>query len=233
MRERCSRRRASRASTATRCGARARSTALLSRFARGEIDVLVGTQMIAKGHDFPARHAGRRHLGRRRARPRRFPGRRADVPAADAGRRPRRPRRAAGRGDRPDALSRTLQHPARVPAGLPGVLRARAAVPAGDALSAAGRADQRGRARRARSPARWTMRRTSSQRLRRARRRGATSACSARRRRRSAGCAASTARSSSSRARTAADARGAAGGDSVPPEIARRTTVDVDPLSVL
>ena len=26
---------------------------LLSRFARGEIDVLVGTQMIAKGHDFP------------------------------------------------------------------------------------------------------------------------------------------------------------------------------------
>jgi primosomal protein N' (replication factor Y) len=28
-------------------------TALLSRFAAGEIDVLVGTQMIAKGHDFP------------------------------------------------------------------------------------------------------------------------------------------------------------------------------------
>ncbi len=28
-------------------------TALLSRFARGELDVLVGTQMIAKGHDFP------------------------------------------------------------------------------------------------------------------------------------------------------------------------------------
>lgn len=27
--------------------------ALLGRFARGEIDVLVGTQMIAKGHDFP------------------------------------------------------------------------------------------------------------------------------------------------------------------------------------
>jgi primosomal protein N' (replication factor Y) (superfamily II helicase) len=28
-------------------------TALLSRFARGELDVIVGTQMIAKGHDFP------------------------------------------------------------------------------------------------------------------------------------------------------------------------------------
>ena len=27
--------------------------ALLSRFAAGELDVLVGTQMIAKGHDFP------------------------------------------------------------------------------------------------------------------------------------------------------------------------------------
>jgi primosomal protein N' (replication factor Y) len=27
---------------------------VLSRFARGEIDVIVGTQMIAKGHDFPA-----------------------------------------------------------------------------------------------------------------------------------------------------------------------------------
>src|ERR687891_618109 len=28
-------------------------TSLLSRFAAGDIDVLVGTQMIAKGHDFP------------------------------------------------------------------------------------------------------------------------------------------------------------------------------------
>ena len=36
--------------TARRRGA---MTALLSRFAAGELDVLVGTQMIAKGHDFP------------------------------------------------------------------------------------------------------------------------------------------------------------------------------------
>jgi primosomal protein N' (replication factor Y) len=28
--------------------------ALLARFAKGDIDVLVGTQMLAKGHDFPA-----------------------------------------------------------------------------------------------------------------------------------------------------------------------------------
>ena len=49
----CVRARASRGSIATRFAARARSTSLLSRFRDGEIDVLVGTQMIAKGHDFP------------------------------------------------------------------------------------------------------------------------------------------------------------------------------------
>jgi len=30
-----------------------RAAAILARFARGDIDVLVGTQMVAKGHDFP------------------------------------------------------------------------------------------------------------------------------------------------------------------------------------
>ncbi len=34
-------------------GARGSLTALLARFGRRELDVLVGTQMIAKGHDFP------------------------------------------------------------------------------------------------------------------------------------------------------------------------------------
>ena len=159
--QRVSRARASRGSIATRSARKGSLASLLSRFRDGEIDVLVGTQMIAKGHDFPARHAGRRRLGGRRPRPRRLPRLRADVPAADPGRRPRRPRRAAGRSDRPDALSRPLQHPARVPAGLPGVLRARAAVPPRDALSAVRLAGQRRRARRARSPARWTMRRIS------------------------------------------------------------------------
>ena len=100
-----------------------------------------------QGPRLSARHAGRRDLGRRRPRAGRLPRRGADVPAADAGGRPRRPRRAARRGDRPDALSRALQHPARVPAGLPGVLRARDRLPPRHALSAAGRAGQRRRAR--------------------------------------------------------------------------------------
>src|SRR5204862_70244 len=34
-------------------------TQILSKFAGRELDVLVGTQMIAKGHDFPGRRAGR------------------------------------------------------------------------------------------------------------------------------------------------------------------------------
>ena len=47
------RRRASRVSIATPSAARGALGALLSRFRDGDIDVLVGTQMIAKGHDFP------------------------------------------------------------------------------------------------------------------------------------------------------------------------------------
>ena len=99
-------------------------------FAAGEIDVLVGTQMIAKGHDFPrvtlvgvvSADVG---LGMAdfRASERTF-----QLLTQVVG--PRRPRRAAGRGDRPDDLSGSLQHPARVPAGLRRVLRARAATSA-------------------------------------------------------------------------------------------------------
>ena len=87
--------------------------------ATASIDVLVGTQMIAKGHDFPARDAGRRHLGRRRPRAGRLPRGRADVPAADAGGRPRRPRRRPGEAIIQTLYPGSLQHPARLPAGLP------------------------------------------------------------------------------------------------------------------
>ena len=59
-----------------------------------------------QGPRLSARHAGRRRVGRRRPRHGRLPRLRADVSAADPGRRPRRPRRAAGRSDRPDASIR-------------------------------------------------------------------------------------------------------------------------------
>ena len=80
--------------------------ALLARFAAGELDVLVGTQMIAKGHDFPrvtlvgviSADVG---LGLAD-----FRAGGADVPAADAGRRPRRARRDPRPSHRADALSR-------------------------------------------------------------------------------------------------------------------------------
>ena len=122
-------------------------TQLLSRFAAGELDVLVGTQMIAKGHDFPrvtlvgviSADVGL-GLADFRAAERTF-----QLLTQVAGRAGRGER--AGRGDRADALSRALQHPARVPPGLPGVLRTRDRLPARDALSAVRRAGQRRRAR--------------------------------------------------------------------------------------
>ena len=209
----CSRARASRAWIATRSGARARSPRCCRGSRDGEIDVLVGTQMIAKGHDFPrvtlvgviSADVG---LGLAD-----FRAGRADVSAADAGGRPRRPRRAAGRGDRPDALSRALQHPARVPRRTTArsyerelrVPRRRCAIRPLVALinvvvrarTFAGAMDDAARSRAAAAAGG---------------RRARGCACSARRRRRSAGCAANTARSSSSRGRTAGDARGAARG---------------------
>ena len=110
---------------------------LLSRVRDGDIDVLVGTQMIAKGHDFArvtlvgviSADVG---LGLAD-----LSGVGTDLPVDDAGGRPGRARRAAGAGHHPDRLSGSLQHSVGLPAGLSCVLRTRDAVPARDALSAA------------------------------------------------------------------------------------------------
>ncbi len=174
-------------------------TRVLKAFGAHELDMLVGTQMIAKGHDFPGVTlvgvvSADMGLGL------------ADFRAAErtfqlltqvAGR--------AGRGERegyrgrPDDQSGSLQHPARLSSGLRRVLPRGAALPAGDALSAGGQPDQRRRA---------------GEELRggdgrRARPRGASSGrlpgrpCSAPRRRRWRSCAASIARRYSSRRGTA------------------------------
>ena len=125
-------------------GRRGAITSLLSRFAAGELDVLVGTQMIAKGHDFPrvtlvgviSADVGL-GLADFRAGERTF-----QLLTQVAGRAGRG--ELAGRGARADAVSQSLQHPARLPAGLRCFLRRRARVQAQDAISPRGRADQRG-----------------------------------------------------------------------------------------
>ena len=107
--------------TTTRVGDHAR---LLERFAE-EGDILVGTQMVAKGLDFPTGHAGRR--GRRRPRParRRLPRGGANLRAAHASLRPQRPR-TRRRGDRADVLARAPGDRLRLPPRLRRLRRSRA-----------------------------------------------------------------------------------------------------------
>ena len=64
----------------------------LNEIAEGRVDIIIGTQLVAKGHHFPAAQSGRR--GRCRSRPRQWRSarRRADVSTAQPGDRPRRPR---------------------------------------------------------------------------------------------------------------------------------------------
>ena len=126
--------------TVRRQGAAAR---LLGRFAEGEVDVLVGTQMVAKGHDFPnvtlvgvvSADVG---LGV------------ADFRAAErtfqlltqvAGRAGRG--KGPGRGGGADALPRPLQHPPRMQPGLRAVLRRGDPLSSSHAVSTDGRAGER------------------------------------------------------------------------------------------
>ena len=89
--------------------ARARSPTCATRIEADEIDILVGTQMLAKGHDFP-RLTLVGVLGADNAlysADFRATERLAALLMQVAG--PRGPRRAAGRGDRADGLSRRIR----------------------------------------------------------------------------------------------------------------------------
>ena len=85
---------------------------MLTAMHAGEIDLLVGTQMIAKGHDVANVTGGRRRL-RCRAQLSRFPGRRANVSAAHPGGGARWTRRYAGQSRAANLFSRSLCHPIR------------------------------------------------------------------------------------------------------------------------
>ena len=86
---------------------------VLDRVRSREVDILVGTQMVTKGHDLPARHARRRHQRRRRALDPRLSRERARVPAPRPGRRARGPRRHAGPRARADVRSGAPRHQVR------------------------------------------------------------------------------------------------------------------------
>ena len=69
-----------------------RDARLIKSIEAGEADIIIGTQMVAKGHHFPDLVHGRHRRRRPGARHRRSARRRAHLPAAAPGDRPCRPR---------------------------------------------------------------------------------------------------------------------------------------------
>ena len=166
------------------------------RFQAAPRGVLVGTQMVAKGHDFPDVDLGVVARRRRHAALPRLPRRGADVRARDPARGPRRPRGAGGGR----VLVQTLAPEARVD-------RARGAPRRGHVRRRGARAARaRCATRRSRRSSGSSARRSRPGAARRPRRRCARASRAARRaprsaRRRCSACAAASARRSWSRRR--------------------------------
>ena len=100
-----------------------KALAVFESFAAGDLDLLVGTQMIAKGHHFPPGHPG--GGGGRRPEPL-FPGvsrRRAHLPTPLPGGRPGRPGRDRREGLGADLPTGALRLPDGAGPGFRGVLR--------------------------------------------------------------------------------------------------------------
>ena len=116
---------------------RRRAARCCAAFERAERGVLVGTQMVAKGHDFPDVDARRGARRRRHAALPRLPRRGAHVRARRPARRPRGPRRRRRPRARADARARRARrssHAARHDAD--GFLAGELAPPRGAALPA-------------------------------------------------------------------------------------------------
>ena len=183
---------------------------------------IIGTQLVAKGHNFPLADAGRHRRRRRRPRQRRSARRRAHVPAPAPGDRARRARREAGPRAGADLAARapgdrrarrratpSASTPRRASSGGAAACRRSAASRRSSfraRTAAAAEAHARALARAAHALARQG--RLARRAARRRSRRPTRSRCSARPRRRSRCCAAVIASASPSRRRARADLQG-------------------------